>query len=644
MFTLALTFSAALAGGELPIVVEGELCHPNRLLVKAPVSRVASVAPAAGLKVLKGLPEIGWSVVQVPDGRLRQAKAWLAAQAGVQEVEFDRAAKLAYEPNDPLWPDQWHMRSIRADKAWDIDKGNSSVVVAVIDTGVLRTHEDLASNMWENTAEIAGNGLDDDGNGYIDDRYGWDFAYNDNDPEDVWGHGTPCAGLVAAVQDNSKGGSGVAPRARIMAIKACNHDGYLFDSYLVPGYVYAANMGAKVFSMSFFSDRVSQAEKAAMDYAVSLGVLPVAAAGNASSVVPFYPGAYENVLSVAAVNGSNQRSWFSDYGSWVDVAAPGEGLTTTGSGGGYGGFGGTSGACPHVAGAAALLFAAGGSPTAEQVRTALEDTATTLDQPPYGEFANYGLINVQSALQALLAGSTTPKPAVVRYVSTMGRGPAVTGIGTAGSQRARIYGRGFQALTNLIVKRGGKSVPVVGRSRDWVDFTISPKQTGDLTVWNGPVLVATVPNPPSLRTCHPLVEASEPSAWVDGGFFQTVVDDGQEMVGHPDGNNEIVLQGTFRNLTTVQTNTLRINRRYSAAGGTEYLQLYDWTSNSYPYGNWVTVWSGAPGTSPSTTAIGVAQFWKYVDFEKTTYFRLYATGIPAGTTVSIDSLRIEDGL
>lgn len=626
-----------------PVQVDGWTCHPTRLMVKAgqiPAQTLHSI----GARVLARVPHIGWSVLEVRPGYLRASKKALEASHQVAKVQYDRAAKLAYTPNDPLWANQWHMRTIKADLAWDTNKGSTSTMVAIIDTGMLTSHPDLVGNVWTNAAEIPGNNVDDDNNGYVDDVHGYDFAYNDGNPEDLHGHGTACAGLVGAVQDNNLGVTGVCPNVRLMAIKATNDSGYLYDSYLAPAYVYSADMGARVFSMSYFSDRVSLVETDAMNYAVSRGVLPVAAAANESSTVPMFPAAYENVLAVAATDGNNNRSWFSNYGTWVDVAAPGEGLTTTAANGDYTGFGGTSGACPHVAGLAALLTGAKPTATAQEVRNAIEDTATLLNQPPFGEFSNYGLIDAQAALTAVLTTPAPPKPATVRYITIMGQSLSTTSIDPARFVTARIYGRGFQGLQNLQVKRAGVPAQILQVTRDWIDYKHVYRTAGDVSVWDGNTLIAAIPNPIVPRKCNPLVEAGEPSAWVDGGFRETVVDDGQFLVGHPDGNGDIILQGTFRKVGNNSNTQLRVNRTYAVGGGTESIQLYDWSSASYPYGSWITVWSGTAPASPTTTIVNVPDIARYIDIEGTTYVRFVKQGNPANELLKIDSLRLQDKL
>lgn len=640
MLTLA-TLAILGLKNDTPVQIDGWTCHPTRLMVKSR-QNLGSAVHRAGGRVLATFAEIGWSSIEVPAGQLKKARASLLSSKGIEQVEYDRAAKLAYTPNDPLWNNEWHLRTIKADLAWDTSKGSNDTIVAVIDTGVYTNHPDLVGNQWTNGAEIPGNGVDDDSNGYIDDIHGFDFAYNDGNPEDSLGHGTGCAGIVGATQDNNLGISGVCPKVRIMNLKACNDSGYLYDSYLVPAYIYGANNGARVYSMSYYSDRVSQAEKDAMNYAVAHNVLPVAASANEATNLPFYPAAYENVLSVAATDGNNNRSWFSDFGSWVDVAAPGQDLTTTSNSGDYMGFGGTSGACPHVAGTAALLIGAKPTATANEVRYAIEDTATLLDQPPFGQFSNYGLINAEAALNAILTTPAPAKPPVVRYIATLGQGPARSTIDPGSAVTARIYGRGFQGLQNLAVKRNGIPAQIVQVTRDYIDYTHVYRTPGDVSVWNGNTLIATVPNPSVPRTCHPLIEASCPSAWVDGGFFETIKDDDDNMIGHRDGDGNIVLLGTFRKMLANTTTQLRIKRSYAFGGDTESIQLYDWSSNSYPYGNWVTIASGTSSTTPTVTTVNVPDLAKYIDVEGTVYVRVRTTSTPNNEVLKIDSLRLQD--
>ncbi|MCW5943958.1 MAG: S8 family serine peptidase [Fimbriimonadaceae bacterium] len=630
----------AFAGyGDRPVRIDGEECHPRRLLVKVAPGQRAPLE-LTNVRTIREFPEIGWVVVENSSGDLASIRAHLARLPGVVDVRFDRAARPAYDPNDPMYPDMWHYRNLHVPEAWDLEKGRSGVVVAVIDTGVKVDHEDLAANVWRNPGEIAGNGIDDDHNGYVDDVNGYDFAYGDGDPDDVHGHGTACAGLVAAVQDNALGVTGVAPRCKVMALKAANNSGYFYDSANIGAYLYAANMGAKVLSMSFYSDQVSPAERDALQYCSAHGVLPVAAAGNDSTVYPFYPGAYENVLSVAATVQNDTKAGFSDHGSWVDVAAPGVSLRSTSRSGGYTtGFGGTSGACPQVAGIAALLFSAKPGATPNEVRTAIEDTATLLDQAPYGEFSNYGLANARSALERLLGLSpAVPRPPLVRWVNSFGPG------GPRGRWTARIYGRGFLDGKATVTVRG-RAARIVGRYRNYLDA--ASEETGPVKVYVGRSLVAVVTPPLGYRACWPLVEASTPEngASLTGGFRESLAADAAAITVTRRGDNRIVVHGTFRRVPGTESLKLVVRSRYiGTTTGTEEVQLYDWSTASYPYGSFVTLGSGAVTSTMTTRTYDAGPMAKYGDDEGTVYFRIVTSdNLESGATLALDQVLLVRG-
>ncbi|QYK55052.1 MAG: S8 family serine peptidase [Fimbriimonadaceae bacterium] len=608
-------------------------------MVKASAPVASAAAARVAGRVVTNVPQIGWSVVELP-GDLNKARQTMLGVAGVKRVEFDRAARLAYTPNDPLWQQQWHFRTLKVERAWDVSRGTTPVTVAVIDTGILETHPDLANNLWTNPGEIPNNGIDDDGNGKIDDVHGWNFVNDTKNLADNYGHGTPCSGIVAATQDNNLGVSGVAPLGRVMMIKATNEDGYLFDSYLIPSYIYAADNGARVFSMSYWSDRVSAAEKDAMDYAVSRGVLPVAAAGNEASAVPQYPAGYENVVSVAAVNQSVNKSGFSNFGTWVDVSAPGEDLTTTHNDGGYGWFGGTSGACPHVAGLATLLFSANPNATARQVREAIEDTATTLNQAPFGEYANYGLVDAEAAMRAILGAPAPPKSVRVRYITNFGISLSTSSILPARYSIARIYGRGFNGVANLRVTQGAVEAFLVNRDRDWVDYRHDVKVNAPVQVWDGQTLLATVQPPVVPRLAFPAIEFSTPGGSATGDFFSTLNDDAQVLTATTNGAN-LDLQVVFRKVPANSGMQLRVRRRYTGASGNESVRLYDWSSNSYPYGSWDTVSTVPVPTTDTTTLVSVPDIAKYIDPEGSVYARIVVPNQPGNARLLVDSLRLQ---
>ncbi len=325
--------------------------------------------------------------------------------------------------NDPLFEKQWGMLDIGTVSAWDVSRGNNKVIVAVIDTGVDYTHEDLLPNIWRNPGETgkdamgrdkSANGIDDDNNGYVDDVIGWDFAKNDNKPYDLAsggfsmmlgggnpGHGTHCAGNVAARGQNGMGISGVAPNAQIMPLRFISEKGQGTTAGAIKAIKYAVDNGAKVLSNSWGSEgenpREGEENKALQDaiaYAQGKGVLFVAAAGNGhkskgydndTDPRPAYPASYahDNIISVAAIDSSDQLGTFSNWGvKSVDIGAPGVKVYSTMVGNKYSDmvssslgmkvtWDGTSMSCPHVAGAAALYWSAHPEKTAAEVKAAL---------------------------------------------------------------------------------------------------------------------------------------------------------------------------------------------------------------------------------------------------------------------------------
>lgn len=243
-------------------------------------------------------------------------------------------------PNDPYfsssgtwgqsYDDLWGLKKMQADKAWDSVQGQG-IIVAVVDTGVDYTHPDIAANMWTNPKENAGNGVDDDHNGFIDDVRGWSFAYNNNDPIDRFGHGTHVAGIIAAIGNNNAGIIGVAPKAKIMPVKALDDDGYGNSSVLAEGIVYAVQNGANVINNSWGCSIACPSDPITEDavrYAYANNVIVVFAAGNSSTDVAYF--SPQNMtdsrpIIVAASDQTDTATYFSDFGNLVDVSAPGGG-------------------------------------------------------------------------------------------------------------------------------------------------------------------------------------------------------------------------------------------------------------------------------------------------------------------------------
>ena len=350
----------------------------------------------------------------------------------VRYVEPDYEVHILETPNDPMFNDLWGLHNtgqtggtpdadIDAPEAWDIETGDGNVVIAVIDTGVDYNHSDLASNMWVNESETPNNGVDDDGNGFVDDVYGWDFCNGDKDPMDDYSHGTHCSGTIAAVGNNTKGVVGVNWNASIMALKFLDASGYGSNSDAVAAADYAIMMKLEHYvplialSNSWGGGGYSQAMADVIDAANDAGILFIAAAGNDGTNndnLPHYPSSYElpNVIAVAATDHNDALAGFSSYGpESVDLAAPGVSILSTVPGNGYSSSNGTSMATPHVSGVAGLLNASLPDITHLEIKQRILNSVDT-NPGLAGMMVTGGRLNAHSAL------TITPGPQIV-YVS-----------------------------------------------------------------------------------------------------------------------------------------------------------------------------------------------------------------------------------
>ena len=318
-------------------------------------------------------------------------------------------------PNDTQYSSLYGMTKISAPQAWDITTGSSTVMVAVIDTGIDYTHPDLADNMATNSGEIRGNGVDDDGNGFVDDYYGYDFINGDSDPIDDHFHGSHCAGTIGAKGDNGKGVAGVNWNVRLLPVKVLDSYGSGTLAAVAAGMNYAVKRGVKIMSMSLGTSGYSSTLENAIISAKNAGVLVVAAAGNSSQntdVSPNYPSAsaQDNVLAVAASNSTDTLAYFSNWGpTSVDLAAPGESILSTYLGGQYAYASGTSMATPHVAGMAALLLAVNPTLTYGQIKSILIGTVDPLSSMT-GKMISGGRANLYKAVLKAQEGQSTPTP------------------------------------------------------------------------------------------------------------------------------------------------------------------------------------------------------------------------------------------
>lgn len=289
------------------------------------------------------------------------------------------AAPKSRTPQDRLVDSQWQLfdGGIEVRSVWGRKVTGGRVVVAVVDSGIDLKHKDLAANLWKNPGEVPGNGIDDDGNGFVDDVHGADVVDGDGDPTDTDGHGTHVAGIIGARGNNRRGIAGVAWRARIMPVRVLDSRNSGTTAGLAAGIRYATKMGARVINISANSPTSDAAVDAAIAEAGNAGVLVVAAAGNIGADLgakPSYPACANasNLLAVASSGQQRTLSAFSSYGGGcVDLTAPGEDIVSTKAGGGYELRTGTSMAAPQVAGAAVLLLSARPKLTVPQLVQAL---------------------------------------------------------------------------------------------------------------------------------------------------------------------------------------------------------------------------------------------------------------------------------
>lgn len=358
----------------------------------------------AGVQSVGKGNKLGAEKFKVPKSKtVDQLVLELAQDPDVEYVEPNYVSQIVAQSTP------WGVTKIQSDSAWAAGSGydGSGVIVAVLDTGVRHTHEDLAANMWTNAGETAANGIDDDGNGYVDDVRGWDCVYQDNDPSDIHGHGTHVAGTIAAV-NNGVGVIGVAPGAKIMAVKVLGDGGTGSHMAIAEGIIYAADNGAKVINMSLGSYSSSTTMANAINYAVGQGVTVIAAAGNDNTSSAHYPAAYSNVIAVAATDSNDAKASFSNYGAYIDVSAPGVSISSTynSSDATYASMNGTSMATPHVAGAAAIILERFPGLTPFQVQQQLQVTSLDNYSPGWDKYYGWGRINAWRGIENVIQESS----------------------------------------------------------------------------------------------------------------------------------------------------------------------------------------------------------------------------------------------
>jgi len=316
------------------------LYAPGEILVKYKGAAQAAASEFYhrrwGTRTLKFLESQGVHRIKLPaDMALHEALALFRQDPQVEYAEPNYLRYIRATPNDTSYSSLWGLPKINAPGAWDVATDCSPVVVATIDSGADYTHPDLAANIWTNPGETAGNGVDDEGNGKVDDVYGWDFVFDNSDPMDGNGHGTHVAGTIGAMGNNSQGVTGVCWTAKIMLLRAFDASGITTVADVIEAMDYARQNGARIVNASYAGPDFSQAESDGIAQLNSAGVLLIAAAGNESvdnDETPSYPAGYDlpNVIAVAATDTGDLLASFSNFGkSAVHVAAPGVSIYST---------------------------------------------------------------------------------------------------------------------------------------------------------------------------------------------------------------------------------------------------------------------------------------------------------------------------
>ncbi len=392
-----------------------------------PVKELDQFLSDSHIKIKKHISALNYHVLSLPDGMsYYDALVLLKNKKILYTAEPNYIIPVKNIPDDPQFSLQWGLNNtpdsggtedadIDAPEAWEIETGGRDVIIAVIDTGVDYNHEDLADNIWRNVNEIPDNNIDDDNNGYTDDVVGWDFvdassgyagedfSDPDNDPMDKLGHGTHVAGIAAAAAGNGKGIAGVAHGSRIMAVRAGYKDssgsGVLESADAAQAIIYAADNGAKIINLSWGDYIESSLIKTAIAAAAEKGALICAAAGNDNSSDLMFPAATDNpnIISVGATDNNDARAYYSGYGDWVNVSAPGKNILSTKPGNSYGYMSGTSMAVPHVSGIAALLLSGNPEITPLEIKARIMDSSDYVESLD-GKNITSGRVNAYSAL------------------------------------------------------------------------------------------------------------------------------------------------------------------------------------------------------------------------------------------------------
>lgn len=534
------------------------------------------------IRTIKGVDrlehlEIGISVERAID--------MLNALPFVEYAEPDYVVHAFAQPNDTFVDLQWGVNNTGQDirgtfgtvdadidgfEAWDTRTSAAGVIVAIIDTGTQWDHPDLDDNIWSNPGEIAGNGIDDDNNGYIDDVRGWDFFSNDNNPTDSDGHGTHVAGTIGAEGNNGIGVAGVAWDVQIMPLRFIGQNGGS-TSDAIAALNYAVDNGARISNNSWGGGGFSTALRDAIANAASQNHLFVAASGNDgvnTDNSPHYPSSYtqDNIISVAASDNRDGLANFSNYGSTsVDIGAPGVDIASTFNGDGYVWNSGTSMASPHVAGAAAILLAHNPTWSYSQLRDRLLSTARATSSMN-GTTATGGVLNLDAALAGGGGnpGNTAPTANIgsPSNGSTFTEGNTISFSGSASDAEDGNIGGSLVWTSSLDGQIGtGSSFSTSGLSVGNHTITASVSDSGGLS--DSDVVSITVESNASPPSAPSSIGAADNN---DGSATISWNDNANDENGYTVQREKQKRNGTWRSLTTVATTGADVTQVTDSSG------------------------------------------------------------------------------
>ncbi len=366
-------------------------------------------------------------IIKLTFNSTQQAESFFSLALTDPQIEYVQQGtiyQIDFIPNDSLVSQQWALNKINAFDAWNVTIGSDSILIGIIDTGIDYEHIDLKNQIYFNAGEIGldnlgrnkkTNGIDDDNNGFIDDYMGWDFTDRvgfpfdstggdylnwDNNPKDEQGHGTYIAGIAGASINNLYGIAGAAPGCRLLNIRAFDPNGFGEEDDVAAAILYAVRMGAKVISMSFGDNAFSYVLRDVIRYAYSRGIVLVASAGNSNSSNPHYPSGYSEVICVGNSTSEDLVASSSNFGSTIDLVAPGSLIMTTARDNNYAIISGTSASAPYVSAAAALILSLENFSN-EEIKQILKSTTDDIGAPGWDLKSGAGRLNVNRALNVI---------------------------------------------------------------------------------------------------------------------------------------------------------------------------------------------------------------------------------------------------